>query len=92
MHLSLFSPRIEKEYGGTGANIAYSLALLGKSPCLIGTYGDDGIEYIKHLEHIGIDVHLSEQKQGNFSAQALIIRDEKTGQINTFHAGAMSLS
>lgn len=38
MHLSLFSPRIEKENGGTGANIAYSLALLGKSPCLIGTY------------------------------------------------------
>ena len=92
MHLSLFSPRIEKENGGTGANIAYSLALLGKSPCLIGTYWDDGGEYIKHLEHIGIDTHLSEQKLGNFSAQAFIIRDEKTGQINTFHAGAMSLS
>lgn len=92
MHLSLFSPHIEKENGGTGANIAYSLALLGKTPSLIGTYGDDGVEYIKHLEHIGIDTHLSERKHGAYSAQAFIIRDEKTGQINTFHAGAMSFS
>lgn len=86
MHLSLFSPQLEKENGGTGANIAYSLALLGKSPCLIGTYGDDGAEYIKHLEHIGIDTHLTEQKSGTYSAQAFILRDSKNGQINTFHA------
>lgn len=48
------------------------------TPCLIGSYGDDGVDYIEHLEHIGIDTHLSEKKAGNFSAQAFIIRDEKT--------------
>ncbi len=90
MHLSLFSPRIEKENGGTGANIAYSLALLGISPSLIGTYGEDGGEYIAHLSKIGIDTHLTERKNGIYSAQAFILRDGKNGQINTFYPGAMS--
>jgi len=37
LHLSLFSPNIRKEYGGTAANIAYSLTLLGKKPHIIAT-------------------------------------------------------
>ncbi len=37
LHLSLFSPQIRKEFGGTAANIAYSLALLGKNPHIIAT-------------------------------------------------------
>lgn len=37
LHLSLFSPQIRKEYGGTAANIAYTLALLGKHPHIIAS-------------------------------------------------------
>jgi adenosine kinase len=41
LHLSLFAPTIRREYGGTAANIAYSLALLGRTPHVIATVGDD---------------------------------------------------
>lgn len=90
MNLALFAPRIEREHGGTGANIAYSLALLGEAPALIGTYGDDGDEYIAHLSRIGIDTRLTEKRVGTYSAQAFIMRDGQNGQINAFHPGAMS--
>jgi adenosine kinase len=90
MNLALFAPRIERENGGTGANIAYSLALLGESPCLIGTYGDDGTPYIDSLSRIGVDTHLTEKREGIYSAQAFIMRDAGGGQINAFHPGAMS--
>ena len=43
LHLSLFSPVIRKEYGGTAANIAYSLALLGKNSYMIGSVGEDAV-------------------------------------------------
>jgi adenosine kinase len=37
LSLSLFSPVIRREYGGTAGNIAYSLALLGASPSVIAS-------------------------------------------------------
>ena len=36
--------------GGTGANIAYNLGLLGERPVLVGTVGDDFAEYRAWLE------------------------------------------
>lgn len=37
LHLSLFSPLIRREYGGTAANIAYSLAQIGKYSHIIAS-------------------------------------------------------
>jgi adenosine kinase len=52
LHLSLFSPTIRKEYGGTAANIAYSLALLGKTPTIIGSVGEDANNYLIRLREL----------------------------------------
>jgi adenosine kinase len=92
LHLSLFSPLIRKEYGGTAANIAYSLSLLGNQPHIIASVGEDSGDYILRLQEMGIYTELIQSVPGSYCAQAYIIRDEWNGQINTFHAGAMSAS
>ncbi len=92
LHLSLFSPMIRKEYGGTAANIAYSLALLGDAPHVIASVGDDGADYIIRMKEMGIHTELIQTLPGSYCPQAYIIRDAWNGQINTFHPGAMSAS
>lgn len=92
LHLSLFSPTIRKEYGGTAANIAYSLALLGKNPSIIASVGEDAADYLLRLKELGISTELINTVPGSYCPQAYIIRDEGNGQINTFHPGAMSAS
>lgn len=92
LHLSLFSPQIRREYGGTAANIAYSLALLGKNPHIIATVWEDADEYLFRLREFGISTELTITIPGEYSPQACIIRDQWNGQINTFHPGAMSRS
>lgn len=90
LYLSLYAHDFRKMDGGAGANIAYSLALLGKSPYLIGTYGDDGREYIERLSEYGIDTSLCQHIRNTYCAHACIIRDTTNGQINTFHMGALA--
>jgi adenosine kinase len=92
LHLSLFSPSIRKEYGGTAANIAYSLALLGKKTDIIASVGEDARDYLLRMNEMSIRTELIQTVPGSYSPQAYIIRDEWSGQINTFHPGAMSMS
>lgn len=92
LHLSLFSPTIRREYGGTAANIAYSLALLGESPHIIASIGEDGSDYLMRLRELGIQTELIQTVPGSYCPQAYIIRDGGSGQINVFHPGAMSAS
>jgi adenosine kinase len=92
MHLSLFSPTIRRDNGGTAANIAYSLALLGKHPHIIASIGEDGKDSLVRLQEMGIHTELVQVVPWSYCPQAYILRDEWNGQINTFHAGAMSLS
>lgn len=92
LHLSLFSPMIRKEYGGTAANIAYSLALLGETPHIIASVGEDAEDYILRMQEMDIHTELIQTLPGSYCPQAYIIRDEGNGQINTFHPGAMGAS
>lgn len=92
LHLSLFAPIVRREYGWTAANIAYSLALLGKNSHIIASIGDDGKESLVRLNEMGINTELVNIIPGSYCPQAYIIRDEWVGQINTFHPGAMSFS
>ncbi len=74
--------------GGTAANIAYTLALLGDHPILFGSTSKNDHEYVKKLQTMGVDVdhvHLSELPQARFE----VVTDKANRQFATFYIGAM---
>lgn len=76
-------------YGGVGANICYTLALLGESPILLGSVGPDTGHYLKRLESMGIDIshiHKSEKPTACFT----VFTDSDDNQIGGFFPGAMA--
>ncbi len=76
--------------GGIGPNIAYTMALLGERPRLMGTVGQDFGDYRAWLEAQGVDTSLVVAYPGEFTATFTVITDLAQNQIAGFHAGAMS--
>ncbi len=76
--------------GGIGPNIAYTMALLGGRPRLMGTVGEDFGDYRAWLEQQGVDTSLVIAYPGEFTATFTVITDVEQNQIAGFHAGAMS--
>ena len=76
--------------GGVGPNIAYSLALLGSHPRLMGTAGHDFVEFAAWLNAQGIDTSLVRIYPDEFTATFTVMTDLDQNQIAGFHAGAMS--
>ena len=76
--------------GGIGPNIAYTMALLGERPRLMGAVGQDFGDFRAWLEQQGIDTSLVVAYPGEFTATFTVITDLEQNQIAGFHAGAMS--
>ncbi|HEY0409498.1 MAG TPA: PfkB family carbohydrate kinase, partial [Candidatus Dormibacteraeota bacterium] len=55
LNVSFLVDRLERRRGGTAANIAYTLALLGERPLLCAAVGDDFDAYGAALEKAGVD-------------------------------------
>src|SRR5574340_924325 len=53
--LSFLVDSMDKRRGGCAPNIAYTLALLGERPLLMGTAGQDFGDYREWLESAGVD-------------------------------------
>ncbi len=80
--------RYERHHGGTAANIAWNLRLLGQDPLVIGTVGSDGGAYLSLLAERGIGTDFIEQKEDSLTATAIIASDSGERQITFFHPGA----
>ncbi|MFH1012176.1 MAG: carbohydrate kinase family protein [Candidatus Peregrinibacteria bacterium] len=78
------------QFGGTGGNIAFNLALLGESPLLLGTVGDDFDDYRKWLVDRKVSDRYIKKIEGRLTAHATIMTDLDDNQITAFHAGAMN--
>ena len=75
--------------GGTGANIAHSLALLSDRPVLLGVVGEDGLSYLEELTARGIDtshVHISKFSTATYQG----INDSAGCHVGGFYPGAMA--
>jgi adenosine kinase len=90
LSVSFLVDSMDKRRGGCAPNIAYTLALLGEKPCLMGTAGEDFGDYRQWLEAAGIDTSLCKQINGKFTASFFCSTDTSNNQIASFYTGAMA--
>lgn len=76
--------------GGTGANIAFNMGLLGERPVLVGSVGEDFAEYRAWLERHGVDCAAVKVVAGDHTASCFINTDLQDNQITAFYPGAMA--
>jgi adenosine kinase len=88
--LSFLVDSMTRQRGGTAPNIAYTLALLGDSPLLAGTAGEDFGEYRSWLEEHGIDTRYVRTIAGKYTASFFANTDLANNQICSFYTGAMA--
>ena len=88
--LSFLVDSMDKRRGGCAPNIAYTLALLGERPRLMGTAGQDFDDYRRWLEAAGVDTSLVREVPGKFTASFFCSTDEDSNQIASFYTGAMA--
>ena len=79
-------------FGGTGGNIAYNLALLGAKPMLMGTVGTDAAKYLQHLKKHKVDCRYVKKIPKVLTAHATVMTDMDDNQITAFYMGAMSFA
>jgi adenosine kinase len=88
--LSFLVDSMDKRRGGCAPNIAYTLALLGERPRLMGTAGQDFEDYRRWLEAAGVDTSLVRQVADKFTASFFCSTDAASNQIASFYTGAMA--
>lgn len=89
LSLSVLIDSLSNSRGGTAANIAYNLSLLGEKPILLGTIGSDGSDYLHSLTKQGVDtryVHISDLPTATYT----VLTDSQNNQVGGFFPGAMS--
>ncbi len=86
--LSFLADKLNKQFGGTAGNIAYSLKLLGVDPQIISVAGNDFLPYKEFLLSKYIDVsHISIYEKEPTSCY-FVVTDTDNNQIGTFYVGA----
>ncbi len=90
--LSFLVEEMTKQWGGVAANIAYTMALFGMKPKLMGTVGRDFRDYRAHLESAGVDCSTVRQINEVFTASFFCNTDQVNNQIASFYSGAMALA
>lgn len=82
--------KLEKSWGGTAGNIAYSMKLLGAEPIVVGALGKDGGEYVEHFKKHGISMSGITIDPEILTASAYITTDQDDNQVIAFFGGPHS--
>jgi adenosine kinase len=88
--LSFLVDTMDKRRGGCAPNVAYTLALLGETPLLMATAGQDFGDYRVWLDAAGIDTSHVKMIDGKFCASFFCSTDQENNQIASFYTGAMA--
>ena len=78
--------------GGSGANIAFGLGVLGQAPLLVGAVGGDFAEYRAWLVAHGVDCSAVRVFADVHTARFVCTTDDDMRQIGSFYTGAMAHS
>lgn len=90
--LSFLVESMVKQRGGTGPNIAYTLALLGGSPTLMATAGQDFSEFADWLSEHDVDLSATVTLEDEYCASFFCTTDTEQNQIASFYPGSMGRS
>jgi adenosine kinase len=88
--LSFLASDLQIRRGGTGANIAFGMGVLGQRPLLVGAVGNDATDYLGWLREHGVDVSFVRLSEDKPTARFTCTTDTDQAQIATFYPGAMS--
>lgn len=92
LSLSFLVDDLEIRRGGTGANIAFGLGVLGVNPILITAAGKDFDDYRAWLQRHGVDTSHVRTSTDLLTATFTCTTDSKLRQIASFFPGAMTES
>lgn len=81
---------LEVRRGGTGANVAFGMGVLGQRPLLVGSVGQDAADYLSWLTDHGVDTAGVRVSTTLASPRFTVTTDQAQNQIGTFYPGAMS--
>lgn len=91
LSVSFLVENLNKNFGGTAGNIAYTLALLQQSTAILASSGKkDFNEYFDRIKKTGVDTSSINIVEDEFTATAYIMTDKNNCQITGFYAGAMN--
>jgi adenosine kinase len=90
LSLSFLVDDMRKQRGGCAPNIAFTLAMLGERPVVMGTAGQDFGEYRAWLEEHGVDTSAIKIVPEVFTASFFANTDQNQNQIASFYTGAMA--
>jgi adenosine kinase len=90
LNVAFHVPELRRSFGGTAANIAFNLRLLGEEPIVLATVGASDFDaYAAWLGRHGIGQEHILRLEGEATAGAYITTDLDDNQIIGFHPGAM---
>jgi adenosine kinase len=89
LSVSFLVNKMDKRYGGVAPNIAYTLAILGGRPVVLGAAGEDFGDYRSWLDANNVDTSAIVEIPDEFTASCFINSDIDNNQIVSFYSGAM---
>ena len=88
--LSFLASDLQVRRGGTGANIAFGMGVLGARPLLVGAVGADAGDYLRWLADHGVDTSAVRVSKSLATARFTCTTDQDHAQLATFYPGAMA--
>ncbi|MFW5703430.1 MAG: carbohydrate kinase family protein [Patescibacteria group bacterium] len=89
LNVSFVVDKLDKQFGGTATNIAYTLGILGHpSIKILSSVGKDGEALILFLKDAGVDISAVLTDTEIYSATGQVITDRDNNQIWGFYYGA----
>lgn len=92
LNVSFVVDKLNKNFGGTAGNIAYTMKLLGGDPIVFAALGKDADTYLDHFKALEMNTEYIRQSEKLFTSSAYITTDKDDNQITAFYPGAGSES